>query len=341
MPSRPHITLEEAFLASSAREYLETTFFKGVNWPAPIVQGLVEASNVRIKSMDAGHVSIQVLSHMVGPLPPDLCRKANDEMAAAVANPNNTGRLAAFAVLPISHPASCAEELHRCITDLGFVGALIDARAGGTYYDGDAYEPMWAMAEKLGVPVYLHPTLPTPTQVEGSYAPAQSKNSAGDDQKSFSPNVAQSLGAFAWGWHSDAAISVLRLYAAGVFDRYPKLKIVLGHFGEMIPFMLDRVEKVSSRGWGLQRSFKEVWRTNFWITTSGCWSVDPMATILRNTAIDRILYSVDYPFFKNEDGLLFIQELEQSGLVTPEQMDRIAYKNAEELLGLKVMKTFD
>ena len=106
--------------------------------------------------------------------------------------------------------------------------------------------------------------------------------------------------------------------------------------GEMIPFMLHRIIELSVRWGKMERSFKEVYDSNIWITTSGVWSIDPMATILRNTQIDKILFSVDYPFAKNEDGLRFMKDLEESGMVTKEQLEAIAYKNAEKLLKLKI-----
>ncbi|KAI1268837.1 hypothetical protein F5Y18DRAFT_169270 [Xylariaceae sp. FL1019] len=281
---------------------------------------------MRIGSMDANNVSLQVLSHVPGTLSPDTCAKANDEMAKAIkANPS---RLAAFANLPVGSPESCPAELRRCVQQLGFIGALIDNRAGGTYYDGEAYMPLWETAQELDVPLYLHPTFPSKEQTQASYS------------GNFSDDKALAISAFGWGWHSDVAVHILRLYAAGVFEKYPRVKIIIGHYGEMIPYMLDRVNKVMGH-FNMPRSFRQVWDENIWITTSGVWSVDPMAVIVRNTKIDHILYSVDYPFAKNEDGLKFLDELEQSGLVTREQLDCIAYKNAEKLLKVKIHKKFE
>lgn len=111
--------------------------------------------------------------------------------------------------------------------------------------------------------------------------------------------------------------------------------------GEMLPFMLDRIVQLSPR-WGKHvRSFKDVYDTNIYITTSGNWSVDPLACILRNTKLDHILYSVDYPFARNEDGLAFMHALQSSGLVTEDQLEAIAYKNAEKLLRVKAGPSWD
>lgn len=146
-----------------------------------------------------------------------------------------------------------------------------------------------------------------------------------------------SLLASSWNWHSEVALHVFKLFAAGLFDRFPRLKIVIGHFGEMIPFMLQRLEQLSPRWGERQRNFRIVYDENLWITTSGVWSLDPLRCILANTRKERILFSVDYPFARNEWGKKWMEDLRESGLVTEEELLMIAYKNAEKLLGLRVM----
>ncbi|ORY57524.1 uncharacterized protein BCR38DRAFT_378288 [Pseudomassariella vexata] len=321
----PMITLEEHYLSNSADALKEFYSEQFKNIPQ-LAEKMSDVGPLRLGSMDENNISVQVVSHCPGAMPVSQCKSANDELAAAIeANPT---RFAGFAVLPVSNPDASATELRRCIRELGFVGALIDNRSGDTYYDGPEYEKLWAEAQDLEVPIYLHPTWPTDKQKELLYTGA------------FAASAALSLGTSGWGWHSDVALHILRLFAAGTFDKFPRLKIIVGHMGEMLPFMLHRIIQLSPR-WGKRnRTFKDVYDTNIWITTSGVWSVDPMATILRNTKIDRILYSVDYPFGRNDDGLQFIKELEESGLVTEEQLKRIAYQNTEELLGLRVDKTF-
>ena len=151
----------------------------------------------------------------------------------------------------------------------------------------------------------------------------------------FPQPAAFGMAANGWSWHSEVALHVLRLVSAGLFDRHPKLKIVIGHMGEMLPFQLHRVFE-SARPWvELKRGWKQVWDENIWITTSGMFSVDPMACVLRNTKIDHIMYSVDYPFYPSARGQQFMLELEQSGLVDEEQYRKIAYENAETLLKLR------
>jgi predicted TIM-barrel fold metal-dependent hydrolase len=271
--------------------------------------------------MNAGKVSLQVISHGPGNPAESQCRAANKQLAGAVAK--NKSRFAGFAVLPMSHPNTAAEELTRCVEEFEFVGALIDNHVDGRYYDGEEYRPVFEAAQKLDVPIYLHPTWPSEDMM-----PRYTGN--------FSVAAAASIGASGFGWHSEVANHVLRLFASGLFDRCPKLKIIIGHFGEMLPFMLQRICDLSIRWGKFDRSFKQVWDENIWITTSGVWSLDPMATILKNTRIERILYSVDYPFARNEKGISWMGELEKSGMVGNEDMERIAYKNAQALLRIKV-----
>lgn len=320
----PLITLEEHFLSESADDALRALYSEQVGNIPELAAKLSDLGPIRLRSMDENNVSIQVISHGPGPMQPAQCRAANDQLAAAVqANPD---RFAGFAVLPVSDPDEAAKELTRCVRELGFVGTLIDNRCGNTYYDSAAYEPLWAAAQELDVPIYLHPTWPSGEQLDLLYT------------GNFARSATLSLSASGWGWHSDVALHILRLFAAGVFDRFPRLKIIAGHMGEMLPFMLDRIVQLSPRWGARERGFGDVYRSNLWITTSGVWSVDPMATILRNTPMDHILYSVDYPFARNENGLKFMRDLEASGLVSAEQLDMIAYRNAERLLGINVTK---
>ncbi|EFX02124.1 amidohydrolase family protein [Grosmannia clavigera kw1407] len=277
--------------------------------------------------MDSGKVTVQVISHAPGDLSVDACRQCNDQLAEAVRL--NPGRFAGFAELPMHEPQEAARELHRTCAGkdhggLAFVGALVDSHTdSGLYYDGPEFDELWETATRLDVPIYIHPTWPS-TALFGAYKSPH-----------ISDDVTTAILAFGFGWHSDVALHILRLYAAGVFDRFPKLKIIIGHMGEMIPYMLQRMQRTSSR-WGRERSFREVWDTNLWLTTSGNWALDPLACILRNTKHDRIMYSVDYPFAKSRDGLTWLEELEGSGMVSEEELEGIRWKNAARLLKLNV-----
>ncbi|KEF52309.1 uncharacterized protein A1O9_11549 [Exophiala aquamarina CBS 119918] len=320
----PLVSLEEHFFSAAmlasptAAQYGEQ--FKHI---PGLREKLSDVGALRLSSMDANNISLQIVSHAPGSLSAGECRAANEQLSHAIAQ--HPDRFAGFAVLPVSSPASCAAELRRCVEELGFVGALIDNHSStGAYYDGAEYLPLFETAQALDVPIYLHPTWPTEPMLISLYT------------GNFPLSATQSISASAFGWHSDVATHILRLFAAGLFDTLPKLKLIVGHMGEMLPFMLARINQLSVRWAPGQRSFQQVYDENLWITTSGNWSVDPMACILRNTKIEHVLFSVDYPFARNEDGVRLMQELEESELVDEKGLELIAHGNAEALLRVKM-----
>ncbi|OJD37588.1 amidohydrolase 2 [Diplodia corticola] len=322
--SLPLITLEEHYVdhqvLSNSQE--DTHAYSGFS--QPLMNKLGSLGDDRLADLDANSISMQVLSHApVDPSPP-VCRGANDRLAATVRR--NPSRYAAFALLPMGDPQAAAEELNRCVSDLGFVGALVNNHHKGSYYDDPRYWPVFSTAQGLDVPVYIHPTFPSQDKIyqyRGHY----------------SDSVAQMLGAWGWGWHSDVGLHLLRLYAAGLFDLFPRLKVVIGHMGEMLPFQLDRIiditEDMNTPEWNRPRGLREVWENNIWITTSGMFSLAPMTCLLKVTTPDKIMLSVDYPFSSNEKGKQFINDLWNSGIVSGRDVEGIAYRNAEALLKLR------
>lgn len=321
----PIVTLEEHFVSAKLLPELSSIYSEQLKHLPEVATRLTDLGSLRLQDMDKNHVSLQVISHApgLGSKPSPLSRLANDELAQALkAQPDS---LAGFAVLPMSEPNAAAAELRRCVREFGFVGALVDAHVDGLHYDDGRFWPVFRAATELDVPIYLHPTYPS----EAHHSIYEGEYGAG---------AARSLGSSGFGWHQDTGLSVLKLFAAGLFDELPTLKIIVGHFGEMLPFILERVEKLSVRWGKRQRPWRQVWDENIWITTSGVWSLAPMGCILKNTRVDRIMYSVDYPFERNENGLRWIRELQESGLVTPDELSMIAYRNAEQLLRVKVTR---
>lgn len=274
----------------------------------------------RIAAMDAGHLSVQVLAQQSasGLEDPEGCRKANDAVRAAVtANPK---RFAGFAVLPMSLPDEAAAELNRSVTTLGLKGAMIwNHLKDGTYYDAARFDPVFAMAQKLDVPLYLHPAAPiadiTSKLFTGNYPAA----------------LAGRLGTNSWGWHIDVGTHILRLYSAGLFDRFPKLKLIIGHNGEGLPMFLDRIDSTGLRN---DTTFDRVWSTNIWSTTSAFFTVRQFQQLRQVSPVERIMYSVDYPFNTNTDGWEFVEKLAQANVLNDDEMDAFAYRNAEKLLRL-------
>ena len=191
----------------------------------------------------------------------------------------------------------------------------------GHFYDDERFWAVFKKAQELDIPIYIHPSFAADDVMEHY-------------RGNYDESIAIALSAFGWGWHSETALSVLKLFASGFFDRFSKVKIIIGHMGEMLPFQLERIIPISDR-WGLKRGFREVWKNNIWITTSGMFALPPLACLLQTTSIDQVLYSVDYPFSSNESGLAFIQEVQNSGLMSKEDLEKFAFRNAENLLGVK------
>ena len=140
------------------------------------------------------------------------------------------------------------------------------------------------------------------------------------------------LEAAGWGWHSETAIHVLRLVIAGTLDKHRRLKLIIGHMGEMLPVMLDRIDDVSALDIGhLQRPISRQILDQVWITTSGIFSAPPFLAALQTFGIDRIMFSVDYPFAPNEKGREFLDRIS----LAPADMEKLTHGNADKLLKLK------
>ncbi|OTB04905.1 hypothetical protein M426DRAFT_320480 [Hypoxylon sp. CI-4A] len=296
-------------------------------------QGALDHTDGRIASMDEGHISYQIMSHLpgIGNNNPEGCRGANNEMAEAIKK--NPTRLAGFAVLPMAHPEKAAAELERTVKEFGFLGALIDSHLEDmTHFDDERFWPVFEAAERLDVPIYIHPAPPADDYVKSRYA------------GNYPRLVTTMLAVGAWGWHEDVGLHVLKLYLAGLFDRYPKLKIVIGHFGEMLPIMIDRADSslaFNRKNW--KSSLREVWDRNIWVTSSGVYGgARTLEMLLKVTKKDRILYSIDTPFVKNIKGWEYLQELVKESSLSKEELDDFAYKNARKLFKLEdvVLKKF-
>ena len=256
---------------------------------------LPEIGERRLQSMDEAGISVQVLSN-TGPGPdlvpgPDgiaIAREMNDHLAAAIAR--YPDRFAGFAVLPMQSPDACVAELMRAVKDLGFVGALINGITEGRFLDHPSYDGLLAAAVDLDVPIYIHPHL-APEAVRQAYF------------SDLPPGAGRVLEAAGWGWHSETAIHVLRMVLAGALDRHPRLKLIIGHMGEMLPMMLARIDEVFALDIGhLKRPISRTILEQVWLTTSGIFTEPPFLAALLTFGIDRIMFSVDYPYAPNAKG---------------------------------------
>jgi uncharacterized protein len=318
------VTLEEHFATPEilkATEHLVSA--SRINFVKAVERQLLDLGEGRIADMDAAEIDLQVVSltnagldKLDAPTATALARDANDKLAAAVrAHPK---RLAAFAALALQDPEKAAAEFERCVRKLGFKGVLVHGTTKGLFLDDPQFTPMFEVAQALDVPVYLHPTLP-PKPVQEAY---------------FGGLPGQSgffLSTAAWGWHVETGLHCLRLIVSGLFDRFPKLNIIIGHMGEDLPFSIARADAVLSRdSKHLKRRVGEYFQEHFYITTSGYFTVPPLLCTLQVIGADRILFSVDYPYSPNSAGRNFLNALP----VSPEDLGKISHGNAERLLKL-------
>ena len=288
-----------------------------------LISRLEDLGEARIKEMDAAGVDMQVLSHAQpatqrfdAETAVRLAREANDRLHHSIQS--NPKRFAAFGVLPTPDPKAAADELEHMVTKLGFKGAMIHGLTNGRFIDEKEFWPIFERAEALDVPIYLHPGNPARSVIDTYY-------------KDYADDYPHILGA-AWGYTVEAATQGVRLVLSGVFDAYPNLKFVLGHFGEGLPFLLWRIDYSFSRPGnkpGLQ--FRDQFVEHFYVTTSGNFSDTALLCTLQEMGVERILFSIDYPFVPNEPGWV---EWASNVSLSAEDRAKILGGNAEKLLRL-------
>jgi predicted TIM-barrel fold metal-dependent hydrolase len=325
------IALEEHFaaLAIAGRIDRETISRRGYrprrappNEPSP-QELLPDLGAGRLRLMDESGITFQILSNS-GP-GPDLvpgaegvaiARAMNDHLAEAIAR--HPDRFAGFAVLPMQSPDEAAVELGRAVKELGFLGALINGTTDGRFLDHPSYDGILAQAVALDVPIYIHPHL-APDAVREAY------------YSGLEPGAGRVLEAAGWGWHSETALHVLRLVLSGALDRHRALKLIMGHMGEMLPMMLARDDDVFRLDVDhLQRPVSQTILDQVWITTSGIFTEPPFLAALLTFGIDRIMFSVDYPYATNAQGRAFLDRISLS----PADMAKLTHGNADRLLRL-------
>ena len=276
----------------------------------------------RLKEMDAAGIDMQVLSYGGFPhlAPADqsaaLNRAANDRMAEAVAQ--HPARFAGFATLPWANPAEAEKELVRAVKELGLKGALLNGRPSEHFIDHPDYDGLLAKFSELRVPLYLHPGVPVRAVQQAYYT-------------GFNSEVDARLAMFGWGWHHEAGIHLLRLILSGAFDRHPNLQVISGHWGEMLPFYLQRLDdSIPQAATGLLRSITQTFKEHVYVTPSGMLTLPHFRFVYELVGAERILYSIDYPYQTLDGARTFIENLP----VSQAEKEMIAHRNAESLLGL-------
>lgn len=289
--------------------------------PGATVERLYDYSEIRLKEMDEAGIDCQVLSHGAPSTQRGdpaaavkLARGANDRLREIVeAHPS---RFAAFACLPTPDPEASTAELERCVKNLGFKGAMVHGLTNGVFFDDRRFWPIFQKAQELDVPLYMHPAAPHPAVVEAYYQ---------DYLEDF-----PSLGTAGWGYTVETATLGIRLVLSGVFDAYPGLKIILGHMGESLPFSLWRINQALARQGNRDTdfSFRDYFRKHFWITTSGNFSNPALLCSVMEMGVDRIMFSVDYPFVHNDLAAAWVPTIP----LCDEDKAKILSGNAEKLL---------
>jgi len=308
------ITLEEHYRAPMAP-------LSGRRTPEHLLAGLEEMGAQRLADMDGAGIDMQVLSHTTPAAEQleaqdavPLATAINDYIAGAVAV--HPARFAAFATLPTSAPQAAADELERAVVELGFKGALINGHTQGRFLDERAFWPIFERAQRLEVPIYLHPTEPPRVVREAYYG-------------GLPDAAAQTLATTAWGWHVDTGLHALRLVLGGVLDEFPRLQLIVGHMGEALPFMLARASR-NLRAAGLERPLEEYVAANFHFTTSGMFTHPPLLCLLSVVGAERVMFSVDYPYAANREGREFLL----GAPISDSDREKLGHLNAERLLRL-------
>lgn len=291
--ARPYklMPCEEAF---TIPEILEAARKHAKNIPSwasgpivgPALPLLLDLGEGRLRGMDAAGVDMQILSlgspgvqNFDPATAVSLARLANNRLAAAIkAHPTRFAGLATFAP---QDPAAAVKELQRCATELKLTGALVNSHTNGEYLDDPKYWPILEALEALNLPLYIHPRDAAPG-VAGAAVPGFTVG---------------------WGFAVETGTHALRLIGSGVFDRFPKLTVVLGHMGEGIPFFLERIDNrwnfenaMFPTSVKLERKPGEYFRNNFLVTTSGMNVGPPLAATIATVGVDRVLFAIDYPF---------------------------------------------
>ena len=312
------IALEEHFLCPGFQEYWNATVADvDPNILKQVVGRLSDFGEVRLKSMDSAGITRAVLG-LTGPgvqVERDTAtairkaREANDFLAREVQK--RPDRYSGFAHLPMQDAKAAADEIERCMRELKFCGAMINGHTNGQYLDHPSLHPFWERAEALGATIYIHPTDPV--------APSPALDGT------------KGLRRATWEWGFETGSHALRLVFGGLFDRFPRAKVALGHLGETLPFLLWRFDsRAKLYGIKLEKPPSQYIRENIAVTTSGMCSAEPLNCTISALGADRVMFAADYPFEQADEAGHFMDTVPLPDKVRTD----ICVNNATRLLGL-------
>ena len=276
----------------------------------------------RLKEMDENGVEMQILSHtypgIQGVLSAgEAVRKAktiNDDLAGFIQR--HPTRFRGFAALPMQDPKAAADELTRTVKDFGFLGALINGHTNGEFLDEDKFRVVWEQAVSLGVPIFLHPFDPV------------------SDQIAVYKGYRAMLGT-SWSWNIEAATHVMRIIYSGLFEELPEATLIIGHMGEMLPYILARIDEGywqtgGPETWKIKKEPSFYYKRNVIITTSGLWNPESLICAISALGAHRILFAADNPFVETS---VSVEQIEKAP-VSREDKEKIYHTNARELFGI-------
>lgn len=312
------IALEEHVLTPGLVDYWRPTMTEVA--PAFVEQlytRLTDFDALRLESMDKAGIAKAVLS-VSGPgvqaerdvaLATRKARESNDFLAERIAR--HPDRYAGFAHLAVQDARGAAQELERCVRELGFKGAMINGHTNGLYLDHPSLAPFWEAAEALGALVYIHPTDPLVPAPVLDGVPA--------------------LRRATWEWGFETGSHALRLVFAGLFDRHPKAKVALGHMGETLPYLLWRFDsRAKLYNVKLAKAPSQYIKDNIVVTVSGVYAREPLMCAIDALGRDKVMFAADYPFEDAAEAGHFMDDVS----IAEDLRADVAFNNAAKLLGL-------
>ena len=329
------ITVEEHFMSKRVNDRIKEMMLKqgDVNLSMyNYVDNFVENSLItnldekRIAYMDKVGVDAQVVGY--GNNPPmsisghdavELCRLANDELYEAIQK--YPGRFYGYATIPVGEPKEAVKEIERCVKELGFVGVMVQGTYQGHFLDEKRFLPIFEKCAELDIPMYFHPGAVNDNVYNAYYK--------GD----WSDNVTRTFSGYGLGWHYEVGVHIVRLILAGVLDRLPNLKIIIGHWGELMPYYFDRMDMgLNQFVTGLKHPISYYFKNNIYTNPSGMFFKDDMDFCLKTFSADHILWGQDFCYLNNEfvntDNVKsFLEEYD----IDKETKEKIAHGNAEKL----------
>ncbi|UCB43726.1 MAG: amidohydrolase [Dehalococcoidales bacterium] len=315
----PEVIDEETALGMEVRWVPSSGYSSSLRGGNTILDRLLEVGERRLRELDEDGIDMQVLSlvspgvqMLDAPTATAAMKRYNDRLAGIVRE--HPERFAGLATLAPQDPGEAADELERAVLELGLKGASINSHIKGEYLDDKKYWVIFERAERLDVPIYIHPRSPSPDMVKPFLT---------------YPALAVAM----WGFGAETSLHAMRLICSGVFDQYPGLKIILGHLGEGLTFWLWRLDnrwQLGPTGSELAKKPSDYFRDNFTITTSGMFSHLALQYCCLAVGVERILFAVDYPFESNQAGVQFIE----AAPINDSDKEKICHLNAERLLKL-------